>query len=105
MATPLGVPLLRSSNFDCSQVCVPSACKTLVASRKTENVSQSLRGNSKVVPRLCPRLCLKKQGITESAQRRNCLAEQTSCFTPNAHLRGGQPYLTVIVSTCAPETA
>src|SRR5436190_17886100 len=62
MATPLGVPLLRSSNFDCSQVCVPSACKTLVASRKTENVSQSLRGNSKVVPRLYPRLCLKKLG-------------------------------------------
>src|SRR3989442_6170127 len=59
MATPLGVPLLRSSNFDCSQVCVPSACKTLVSSRKTENVSQSLRGNSKVVPRLYPRLSEK----------------------------------------------
>jgi len=46
MATPLGVPLISSSNFDCSQVRVPSAKTKTV--RRMEETTNSQRKRIKL---------------------------------------------------------
>jgi hypothetical protein len=59
MATPVAVPFVRSSNFDCSQVRVPSAKaavgRTPIANREKRRMpkveKETLRGLRNVVPR------------------------------------------------------
>src|SRR5580704_12126225 len=50
-ATPLVVPLISSSNFDCSQVRVPSA-KAKENRRRMEKIPNSPRKRIKFIPQL-----------------------------------------------------
>src|SRR5579872_6348860 len=70
MATPVGVPLVRSSNFDCSQVRVPSANATapkLSTVNTARNNPPERKKNRRRLCTLIPRLQIHRRDVVGNA--------------------------------------
>ena len=91
MATPVAVPLVSSSNFDCSQVRVPSAkvAGTLLRIRKMKKKEENFR-------RFCK---FKPLGIIVGYQREEKLQVITRAATGTAFAQGrlGAPHCVACV--------
>src|SRR5882762_1662586 len=92
MATPLAVPMLSSSNFDCSQVRVPSP-DARVAARPAAK-KRSRKKARAVFDKFIPREWIKWAG--EGRARGDFIIIIGKSLSEN--------HLTVTVRTCVPET-
>src|SRR5207253_1024750 len=109
MATPLLVPLTRSSNFDCSQVRVPSPNAALARRAKDARrwIERIRRRIAKLVPQLHKFLGGKIQGIMAVGATVLALSVHRLGIarTRNPTLPFGEPFLIMTASSFSPNVA